>query len=233
MHPTASSSSPPRKEKRQAAGKLRRQLACEHLPQDPRHDGQRGILRTDQHLRYRPRQVAPSWPRTPIPAANSYPSTPTGGAGCSRTSISQDYSLSVGGSLGNVPYRVNASYTDNQGIIIKTSSMQRTTAGFNLSPKFFNETLSINANASGSYVPHPQQCRRDVDGSGRSSVSPVHQTVPHLRRRDQGSALPDHVQRLLQQPQDHRRTRNIHRLAEPAPAPQRAGEHRQDPLQQR
>ena len=68
-----------------------------------------------------------------------------------RTSFSHDYSLSVGGSAGVVPYRVNASFTDNQGII-KTSSMQRTTVGFNLNPKFFNDQLSISANASGSYV---------------------------------------------------------------------------------
>ena len=68
-----------------------------------------------------------------------------------RTSFSQDYSLSVGGAAGNVPYRVNASWTDNQGII-KTSDMQRTTVGFSLTPKFFNDALSINANASGSYV---------------------------------------------------------------------------------
>lgn len=68
-----------------------------------------------------------------------------------RTSFSQDYSLSVAGSAGVVPYRVNASWMDNQGIM-KTSSMQRTTVGFSLSPKFFEETLSINANASGSYV---------------------------------------------------------------------------------
>ncbi|MEZ3591747.1 MAG: TonB-dependent receptor [Muribaculaceae bacterium] len=68
-----------------------------------------------------------------------------------RTSFSQDYSLSIGGSLGNVPYRVNASWTDNQGIL-ETSSMQRTTVGLNLSPKFFNGQLSINANVNGSYV---------------------------------------------------------------------------------
>ena len=68
-----------------------------------------------------------------------------------RTSFSHDYSLSVGGSAGNVPFRVNASFTDNQGII-KTSGMQRTTVGISLTPKFFNDALSINANVSGSYI---------------------------------------------------------------------------------
>ena len=68
-----------------------------------------------------------------------------------RTSISQDYSLSVGGTAGFLPYRVSASYTNNQGIL-KTSGMDRTTVGFNLTPKFFDGLLSIQANAKGSYI---------------------------------------------------------------------------------
>ncbi|MDE6791746.1 MAG: SusC/RagA family TonB-linked outer membrane protein, partial [Muribaculaceae bacterium] len=68
-----------------------------------------------------------------------------------RTAFSQDYSLSVGGSAGFLPYRVNASYTNNQGII-KTSSMERTTVGFNLTPKFLDDHLSVSLNAQGSYV---------------------------------------------------------------------------------
>ncbi len=68
-----------------------------------------------------------------------------------RTSLSQDYNLSVGGTAGFLPYRVSASYTDNNGII-KTSQMQRTTVGINLSPKFFNGKLSINANVQGTYI---------------------------------------------------------------------------------
>ncbi|MDE5887488.1 MAG: TonB-dependent receptor [Muribaculaceae bacterium] len=68
-----------------------------------------------------------------------------------RTAFSQDYSLSVGGSAGFLPYRVNASYTNNQGII-KTSSMERTTVGFNLTPKFLDDHLSVQLNAQGSYV---------------------------------------------------------------------------------
>ena len=68
-----------------------------------------------------------------------------------RTSFSHDYNLSVGGTVGVLPYRVSASYTDNQGIL-KTSGMQRVTAGFNLNPKFFNGLLQINANAQGTYI---------------------------------------------------------------------------------
>ena len=68
-----------------------------------------------------------------------------------RTSISQDYNLSVGGKAGILPYRFNVSYVNNQGIL-KTSSMQRTTVGFNLSPKFFDNHLSVNANAQGTWA---------------------------------------------------------------------------------
>ncbi len=68
-----------------------------------------------------------------------------------RTSFSHDYSLSIGGSLGVVPYRVNGSYTKNEGII-KKSDMERVTVGVNVSPKFFNDALSVQANVNGSYV---------------------------------------------------------------------------------
>lgn len=68
-----------------------------------------------------------------------------------RTSISSDYTLSVGGTSGFLPYRVSASYTKNNGIV-KKSSMERVTVGFNLTPKFFDDKLSVNANVKGYYV---------------------------------------------------------------------------------
>lgn len=68
-----------------------------------------------------------------------------------RTTVSQDYNLSVGGTVGFLPYRVSASYTDSEGIL-KESSMKRVTAGFNLNPKFFNGLLQINANVKGYYI---------------------------------------------------------------------------------
>jgi len=68
-----------------------------------------------------------------------------------RTTFSHDYNLSVGGKAGILPYRVNVSYINNQGIL-KTSSMDRTTVGFNLNPKFFDDHLSVNANAQGTYA---------------------------------------------------------------------------------
>ena len=68
-----------------------------------------------------------------------------------RTTVSSDYNLSVGGSIKWLPYRVSASYTNQNGIV-KASSMNRTTASIALNPKFFDNTLSINLNAKGLYT---------------------------------------------------------------------------------
>ncbi|MDE6716873.1 MAG: SusC/RagA family TonB-linked outer membrane protein, partial [Muribaculaceae bacterium] len=92
-----------------------------------------------------------------------------------RTAFSHDYSLSVGGSAGFLPYRVNASYTDNQGII-KTSSMQRATVGFNLSPKFLQDHLSVILNAQGSWVRTGNAAGVMGGAVGMAPVYPVYST---------------------------------------------------------
>ena len=68
-----------------------------------------------------------------------------------RTAVSSDYSLAVAGGVGPLPYRVDVSYTNNNGIL-EASSMDRVTVGIALTPKFFNDHLSINAKAKGYYV---------------------------------------------------------------------------------
>lgn len=68
-----------------------------------------------------------------------------------RTTVSSDYNLSVGGTAGILPYHASISYTNSNGII-KTSKMDRVVAGFNLSPKFFQDHLSVNANVKGYYI---------------------------------------------------------------------------------
>lgn len=68
-----------------------------------------------------------------------------------RTTVSSDYSLSIGGVAGWLPYHADVSYTNSNGII-KTSKMDRVTLGFNLSPKFFDDHLSVNANVKGYYI---------------------------------------------------------------------------------
>lgn len=97
-----------------------------------------------------------------------------------RTSISQDYNISVAGKAGFLPYRVNAGYTSSQGIL-KTSGMQRVTAGFSLSPKFFDDLLSINANVNGTYG-RVRNADQNAIGSASSMdpTKPVRTDIPML-----------------------------------------------------
>ena len=95
-----------------------------------------------------------------------------------RTSFSQDYALSLSGSAGWLPYRVSASYTNNQGIL-KESGMQRTTVGINLSPKFFNGLLQVNANVNGTYVNSKQGNTGALAAAiGFNPTAPVHVAYP-------------------------------------------------------
>lgn len=68
-----------------------------------------------------------------------------------RTVVSSDYNLSVGGTVGFLPYRVAVSYTNNKGIM-KNTAMDRVIGSINLTPKFFNDLLSVNLNVKGAYV---------------------------------------------------------------------------------
>ena len=68
-----------------------------------------------------------------------------------RTTVSHDYNLSVGGTTGCLPYRISASYTNNNGIL-KDSRMDRATVGFNLTPEFLDHRLKIKANAKGYWI---------------------------------------------------------------------------------
>ncbi len=61
-----------------------------------------------------------------------------------RTTFSHDYSLSVGGTAGVLPYRVAVNYTGTDGVVRETDN-QRLGASVNLTPKFFDDLLSVNA----------------------------------------------------------------------------------------
>lgn len=68
-----------------------------------------------------------------------------------RTTLSTDYSVSVGGTVGVLPYRVAVAYTDNNGIL-RNTGMDRLTGSINLTPTFFNGLLSVSANVKGAYI---------------------------------------------------------------------------------
>lgn len=99
-----------------------------------------------------------------------------------RTTVSQDYNLSVGGTAGFLPYRVSASYTSNEGIL-KESRMQRVTAGINLNPKFFDGLLQVNANVKGYYMRN----NWTNEGSIGSAVS-FNPTIPVYNNVETGNA---------------------------------------------
>lgn len=95
-----------------------------------------------------------------------------------RTAVSSDYSLSVAGTAGVLPYRVDASYTNKNGII-ESSSMDRVTVGFSLTPRFFDNHLSVTANAKGFYIRNNWQ-QSDAIGQALSynPTLPVRSNVP-------------------------------------------------------
>lgn len=66
-----------------------------------------------------------------------------------ETAVGTDHNLSLSGGIAEfLPYRVSAGYTDRKGIL-KTDKFERTTASINLSPKFLDNTLQVNASVKG------------------------------------------------------------------------------------
>jgi len=69
-----------------------------------------------------------------------------------RTSVSTEHNLSAYGSVKDyLPYRVSFGYTNLNGIL-KTSNMERYTAGVSLTPSLFDKHLNININGKGMYI---------------------------------------------------------------------------------
>lgn len=62
-----------------------------------------------------------------------------------QNALSSDNNLSIAGSAGKMPYRASVGYMNQDGLL-KTDNMQRYTGSINLSPKFFNNHLSIDLN---------------------------------------------------------------------------------------
>ncbi|HEY0355356.1 MAG TPA: SusC/RagA family TonB-linked outer membrane protein [Flavisolibacter sp.] len=67
-----------------------------------------------------------------------------------RSAFSTDNNISLSGGVSKLPYRLNLGFLNQDGIL-KRSNLQRTSIGLNLSPKFFDNHLSVNANARYAY----------------------------------------------------------------------------------
>lgn len=63
-----------------------------------------------------------------------------------RNSTGTDNNFSASGAVKDIPFRVSVGYSNQNGIL-KTDNFQRTSAALNLSPKFLDNSLSVNINA--------------------------------------------------------------------------------------
>jgi iron complex outermembrane receptor protein len=62
-----------------------------------------------------------------------------------RKAISTDNNISLSGGIKRLPYRFNIGYLNQDGILLR-SNLKRTSLALNLSPKFFDNHLAVNAN---------------------------------------------------------------------------------------
>lgn len=65
-----------------------------------------------------------------------------------QTGLSTDQNISIAGKAGFLPFRVSLGYNNERGTL-KTSKYERYTGAFNLSPKFFDNHLSVDINVKG------------------------------------------------------------------------------------
>jgi len=89
-----------------------------------------------------------------------------------QTAVSHDHNVNVSGGFKNVPYRVSAGYTNQEGII-KTSNFERFMGAFNLNPSLFDDHLKINLNAKGMLVKN-----RYADGGVVGAAASMDPTQP-------------------------------------------------------
>ena len=68
-----------------------------------------------------------------------------------RTAVSTDHNVTVSGGLNNMPYRLSAGYTYQNGVL-KTSNFQRTTVSATVNPSFLNDHLNFNINGKFMYA---------------------------------------------------------------------------------
>ncbi|UQB70272.1 SusC/RagA family TonB-linked outer membrane protein [Epilithonimonas zeae] len=66
-----------------------------------------------------------------------------------QAAFGSDNNISLSGGIKKLPYRLSIGYTEQNGIV-KTNEFRRTSVGLNLTPKFFDNHLSVNASLKGS-----------------------------------------------------------------------------------
>jgi iron complex outermembrane receptor protein len=91
-----------------------------------------------------------------------------------------DNNISASGSVANIPFRVSLGYLDQKGIL-KTDKFDRLSSSLNLSPKFFDDHLSVNVNLKLS-----QTKNRFADGGAVGSAAAFDPTQPVYAKNNYG-----------------------------------------------
>ncbi|WP_306621220.1 SusC/RagA family TonB-linked outer membrane protein [Chryseobacterium ginsenosidimutans] len=83
-----------------------------------------------------------------------------------------DNNVAFSGGIKGLPYRLSVGYNEQNGIV-RTNSFRRTSVGLNLNPKFFDNHLSVNVSAKGTFTDN-----RFVDGGVIKSATYFDPTQP-------------------------------------------------------
>lgn len=89
-----------------------------------------------------------------------------------QTAWGTDNNVAFSGGIKGLPYRLSIGYNEQNGIV-KSNSFRRTSVGLNLNPKFFDNHLSVNVNAKGTFTDN-----RFVDGGVIKSATYFDPTQP-------------------------------------------------------
>jgi TonB-linked SusC/RagA family outer membrane protein len=68
-----------------------------------------------------------------------------------QTAMGYDNNLSASGAIGSIPFRASMGYLNQDGLI-RTNNFGRISTALNLTPKFFNNHLSVNVSFKGSWT---------------------------------------------------------------------------------
>jgi len=109
-----------------------------------------------------------------------------------------DHNITVSGGLKNMPYRISAGYTEQNGIL-RGSNFQRTTASITLNPSFLDDHLKFNINGKFMHA-YNRYANEDAigDATRMDPTQPIYSDDPAFRNyggywqwRDTGATLSD------------------------------------------
>lgn len=96
-----------------------------------------------------------------------------------RSAFGTDHNLSITGAEFNVPYRLSAGYTKQNGVV-KENAYERFNASVGFSPKFFDKHLSLDINIKGS-IENDNPIDNGIIGTAATfdPTRPIHEIYPN------------------------------------------------------